>query len=213
MRWSQTALVALGSLVLATGSARAAAIVGSDLTGNFGPGWMGDSAGDITVIATGYSAPSAGVFNKVNVLHDGGNDQNPDDAGGEKLVLYVLRPTATNQYTVLAKNEFTEPAGYVNSTWSASFPDVAVQAGDTFGFINGHTDSAPGCVMFGDGTKFDFSWPLRIDQNAGDSFSFTPYGITREYGINVEFTAVPEPTSLGLAGIACMGLLSRRRRA
>lgn len=211
MRRSQTFLVALGSVVLAAGSAQAAVLIGSDLTDGFGPGWMGDGVGNITVIATGYSAPSAGIFNTVNVLHDGGNGGTATDAGGEKLVLYVLRPTATNQYTILAKNEFTEPAGDVNTKWSASFPDVAVQTGDTFGFINGHTDADTGCVMFGDATTFDFSWPERIDQNVGESFTFHPYGITRVYGINVEFTSVPEPTSLGLAGVACLGLLTRRR--
>lgn len=184
MRRSHLTWMVLG-LAIATGAALAGDIIGSDLKGNFGDGATGDSENN-TVIATGYSAPSDGSFAKVNVLHDA-------DGGGEKLVLYILRPgEAAGTYSVLLRKEFVEPAGEANTVWSADIPSVAVKKGDTFGFIYGQEKTAAGPVMFGTGTTFQCTWPKVFDVKVGESFSIKDrvFG-PRMYGINVEFVAAP----------------------
>lgn len=132
-----------------------------------------------------------------------------------ELHAYVFRPTGNaNEYSIVFDSgAITAPAD--NTVHTQPITPVTVQPGDVIGHhgrgVGFDIDTTGEDTWFYNGSEFATPAPTGTFTAPGPNYTLGGAG-SREYALAFNFE-VPEPTALGLSGVAGLALLRRRRRS
>jgi hypothetical protein len=169
-------------------------------------GWtvLGDSGTNIYVIQTTYAEPWNNIsgYNAQEGLNSvdlsGDNNQGPS-AGIRQTVSTVQGQQYALSFYVGSATRTDGPGG----GFGPATADLSIDGGARISFTN--SDSTSGFVNW---KQFTYEFTAASNSTTIDFLNGTPIGTSVETGLdNVSLTAVPEPSSLMLAGIGPLALL------